>query len=49
MNTYKIIRYYKKSGKRKILFKNVSLEIAQLHCRDKKTSSKLYFDGYIIE
>lgn len=47
METYKVVRYFRKSGRRKIIMKNVSLEIAQLHCRDPKTSKEgVWFDGY---
>lgn len=43
---YKIIRFYKK-GHRRTIKKVPSLEIAQLHCNDPRTSKKgIYFDGY---
>ena len=42
---YKIIRFYKSGRRRKI--KTVStLEIAQLHCNDPRTSGDGWFDGY---
>jgi len=49
---YKIIRYYR-SGKKRLIKKVSSLEIAQLHCRDERTTKKdkagntIWFDGYI--
>lgn len=50
MKTYKIVRFYKNSGRRKIIHRGVSLEIAQLHCNDPRTKKDgVYFDGYIEE
>lgn len=47
MDTYKVVRFFRKSGRRKIVMRNVSLEIAQLHCRDPRTSrAGIRFDGY---
>ena len=47
METYKILRYYKKSGRRKIIYRHVTLEIAQLHCGSKYTQKTgVWFDGY---
>ena len=44
---YKIIRFYKKPNKRnKTIKKGLTLEEAQRHCRDPKTSTNDYFDGY---
>lgn len=45
MDTYKIIRFWK-SGRRAIIKRGLSLELAQLHCRDPKTKGKNWFDGY---
>lgn len=44
---YKIIRFYF-NGRKKFIKIVSSLEIAQLHCKDKRTlKSGIYFDGYI--
>lgn len=44
---YKIIRFYKKSGRRKVIKTVSTLEIAQLHCRDPRTmKAGVWFDGY---
>ncbi len=49
METYKIVRFYK-SGRRRTIFKNVSLEVAQLHCNDPRTRKEgVWFDGYTKE
>jgi hypothetical protein len=49
METYKIIRFYF-SGKKETIRKGVTLEVAQLHCNDPKTSKDgVYFDGYTKE
>ena len=43
---YRVVRFYK-SGKRKTVLANVSLEIARLHCDDPRTKKDgVYFDGY---
>jgi hypothetical protein len=50
--TYKVVRFYRDSGRRKIIMRHVSLEVAQLHCRSEKThrldktGSAIWFDGY---
>ena len=45
---YNIVRYYKVSGRKRIIHRNVSLEVARLHCNDPKTAKKdVYFDGYV--
>ena len=48
MTSYNIIRFYKNRVRnRKIIYRNVSLEIAQLHCNDESTRKEgVYFDGY---
>ena len=47
MDTYKIVRFYRVSGRRKIIHRGVSLEVAQLHCNDPKTRrAGVWFDGY---
>jgi len=44
---YNVIRYFRKSGRRKVIMRGVSLEIAQLHCRSDKTKrAGVWFDGY---
>lgn len=44
---YKIIRFYRKSGRRKTIKTVSTLELAQLHCRDPKTmKAGVWFDGY---
>jgi len=54
VSTYKIIRFYR-SGNKRTIFRGVSLEIAQLHCKSEKTHKKdsqgniKWFDGYTIE
>jgi hypothetical protein len=43
---YNIVRFFHSGRKRKI-HKNVSLTVAQLHCRDPRTrKSGVWFDGY---
>ena len=47
-DTYKVIRFFR-SGRRKIIMRGVTLEIAQLHCRSCRTHKKNNrgsFDGY---
>jgi len=44
---YKIIRFFKKSYRRKIIMRDVSLETAQAHCsRDDTRRAGIWFDGY---
>ena len=44
---YRIIRYYRVSGRRKVIHRGVTLQVAQLHCNDPRTSRKgVWFDGY---
>ncbi len=46
-NSYNIVRHFRVSGRRKIIKRNVSLEIAQLHCNDPRTRrAGVWFDGY---
>ena len=48
--TYKIVRFYRKSGRRKIIQRGVSLRAAQAHCNDPRTSKAgVWFDGYTQE
>jgi hypothetical protein len=45
---YNIIRYYKVSGRKRIIHRNVTLEVAQLHCNDPRTAKAgIWFDGYV--
>lgn len=37
---YKIIRYYYRDGRKRVMMRGLSLEAAQAHCRDPETSSK---------
>ena len=47
MKLYNIVRYFCVSGRRKMIHRRVSLEIAQLHCRDPRTMRDgVWFDGY---
>jgi hypothetical protein len=54
MTLYKIVRMYR-TGKRRIVHRGVSLEVAQLHCRSEKTHKKdkdgnvIWFDGYEVQ
>tara|TARA_R100000388_G_C7212558_1_gene144429 strand:- start:675 stop:821 length:147 start_codon:yes stop_codon:yes gene_type:complete len=48
MTTYKIIRFYFEGHSRKIKG-GLTLEEAQSHCRDPKTSGDGWFDGYTEE
>ena len=44
---YKIVRYYRNINKRsRTIKKGLDLGAAQAHCRDPKTSTETYFDGY---
>ena len=44
---YKIIRFYKKAGKgKRTIKKGLTLEEARRHCKDPKTLTNDYFDGY---
>jgi hypothetical protein len=44
---YKIVRHYRDINKRsRTIKRGFSLEEAQAHCRDPKTSTETYFDGY---
>ena len=45
---YNIVRFFRaKSRNRKIIHRNVTLEVAQLHCNDPRTRKDgIYFDGY---
>jgi len=51
MNTYKVIRFFSDGRFKKTTLKNVTLEIAQLHCKSDLTHGTLrngitWFDGY---
>jgi len=43
----KVVRFFK-TGKRKVIFKNISLELAKLHCSSPQTKTEKYFDGFYI-
>lgn len=43
--TYKIIRFHFKNGNR-VIKRGLTLEEAQAHCNDPKTSGDGWFDGY---
>jgi hypothetical protein len=43
--TYRIVRF-RKSGRRTILHRGVSLAVARLHCNDPRTRGKNWFDGF---
>ena len=45
---YNVVRFYRKSGRRKIILRGVSLEVARLHCNDPRTCKPgVWFDGYV--
>ncbi len=47
MDLYNIVRYFKVSGRRKILHRGVTLEVARLHCNDPRTRRPgVWFDGF---
>ena len=48
MKTYKIIRFRFKR-KSKVIKRGLTLEQAQAHCRDPRTSGDGWFDGYEAE
>ena len=44
---YNIVRFFRVSGRRRIMHRGVSLAVAQLHRNDKRTAKAgVYFDGY---
>jgi hypothetical protein len=48
--TYKIVRLFKEvDRKSRVIHKGLTLEEAQAHCRDERTSTPEYFDGYMGE
>jgi hypothetical protein len=55
MTTYKIIRFYRETGKKITINKGLSLEQAQNHCSKESTHKidkngiVVYFDGYTME
>ena len=50
METYKIVRFYRVSGRRKIIQRGLSLEAAKAHCNDPRTCRPgVWFDGFTRE
>lgn len=44
---YKVVRFFRKSGRRRIIMRGVSLAVAQLHCKSPGTSRPgVWFDGF---
>ncbi len=44
---YKIVRFFRVSRRRRMIHRNVSLQVAQLHCNDPRTRRDgVWFDGY---
>ena len=44
--TYKIIRFFQDERESQTIKKGLTLEQAQKHCQDPKTSGNGWFDGY---
>jgi hypothetical protein len=50
METYKIVRFYFKSNRQRIIATGLTLEEAKAHCNDPSTSVEgKYFDGFTKE
>jgi hypothetical protein len=50
MKLYSIVRFYKKPHKpNKVIKTGLTLQQAQQHCQDPKTSTKDWFDGYTAQ
>ncbi len=48
--TYKIVRLYREVDREsQVIQTGLTLEEAQAHCRDERTSTPEYFDGYMEE
>ena len=46
--TYKIVRLYREVDREsQVIHTGLTLEEAQAHCRDERTSTPEYFDGYM--
>lgn len=44
---YKIVRFYRQSRRRKIIYRNVSRAFAMAHCSNPETSrAGVWFDGF---
>ena len=47
--TYKIVRLYREVDREsQVIQTGLTLEEAQAHCRDERTSTPEYFDGYTV-
>lgn len=47
---FKIVRYFYKSGRKRVIKHHVTEAIAQLHCSDPRTKREgVWFDGYDYE
>lgn len=43
---YNVIRFFRVSGRRRVILRDVSRAVAQLHCNDPKTCREgVWFDG----
>jgi hypothetical protein len=50
MKTYKIIRFYRKSSRQKVIRRGLSLAEAQAHCSDPSSKKDgVWFDGFAQE
>ncbi len=50
MKTYKIIRFYRKSGRQKVIRRGMSLTEARAHCSDPSSKKDgIWFDGFTAE
>ncbi len=47
--TYKIVRHYANKRRRRVIARGLTLEQAQAHCSNPRTSGADWFDGYYQE